>query len=383
MPSPVEVFASSFEPLRSRTAEWDARLAMIRRAKRFLYSSTYYVGPDTVGHDVLAALGDAAERGVRCTLVVDWFGQWLGASAWGPTETRRVDGWFAEAEARGVQVVWTSPTTWTRRLVGGGHHVKIQLCESGPALFASSNLSHHSFESWGEFSALLDGPVVETFLAALQAVIPDSQPERLDPRPLGDDPLRFEWWWFDPSADPTPFAPLRRGLANPITDGLIRSIDAARRSVSISSFYVKPEANLRAAILGAARRGVVVEVFHSGPDALGGMESSWLAAALDYPALLGAGVAVHEVAGGEHSKLVLVDDSLAIFGSYNLDNAAHDVVTEAMLATEDARVVSAVATVFADLRVDPGSQRIRHPRADWRWKRRAHAVAVRVLRRWL
>ncbi|MFT6146793.1 MAG: hypothetical protein ACJAV2_004689 [Myxococcota bacterium] len=46
-------------------------------------------------------------------------------------------------------------------------------------------------------------------------------------------------------------------------------------------------------------------------------------------------------------------------------------------------MVSAVEAVFADLRVDPRSQRIRHPRADWRWKRRAHALAVRGLRRWL
>jgi len=383
MPSSAVVYASSFEALRSRAAEWSARLAMIRRAERFVYSSTYYVGPDDVGHSTLQALGDAAERGVHPTLVIDRFGQRLGASAWGRTESRRVGQWLAQAEARGVKVVWTAPPTWTRTLVGGGHHVKIQLCESGPALFASSNLSSHSFHAWGEFSALLDGPVVQTLMDALQAVIPGPSADRLDPRPLGDAPLRFEWWWCDPSADPTLFAPFRQGALNPITEGLIDSIEGAQRSVSISSFYVKPSAHLRDAILRAARRGVSVEVFHSGPDALDGAEASWLAAALDYPALLAAGVAVHEVEGGEHSKLVLVDEQLAVFGSYNLDHAAHDVVAEAMLASADPRVVQTVAHVFASLRVAPDCRRVRHPRANWPLTRWARALAVRPVRRWL
>jgi cardiolipin synthase len=379
----MDVLASSFAPLRSRDAEWSARCEMIHRARRFLYSSTYYVGPDAIGEDVLGDLGDAAQRGVRTTLVIDRFGQWLGASAWGPRENRLVNRWLARAADRGVRIVWTAPASWTRTLVGGGHHVKIQVCESGPALFASSNLSRHSFEVWGEFAALLDGPVVQTLLTALQAVIPDPGDDRADPRSAGVDPLKLQWWWCDPSADATRFAPLRRGRRNPITDGLVRSIEAAQSSVAISSFYVKPEPSLRAAILDAARRGVAVDVFHSGPDALGGAETPWLAAALDYPELLDAGVAVHEMQGGEHSKLVLVDDRLAVFGSYNLDHAAHDVVAEAMFATEDPRVVVAVASVFESLRRDPGCERVWWPTQSWGARRHLHAQLTRPLRRWL
>jgi cardiolipin synthase len=191
------------------------------------------------------------------------------------------------------------------------------------------------------------------------------------------------WWWCDPSADPTPFAPLRTGRANPITDRLIEALDAARQSVRISSFYVKPVGHLRRAILAAARRGVRVQIFHSGRDALHGSESSWMAAAMDYPALLEAGVQVYEVAGGEHSKLVLVDNLLGVFGSYNLDHAAHDVVVEAMLASRDLRVVSALASVFEDLLASPHTVRVERARENWGLWRRAHARMLRPVRRWV
>ena len=357
---------------------------MIRRARRLLYTSTYYVGPDRIGQAVLDDLGAAAERGVATTLIIDRFGQWLGASAWGPRENRWVNQWLDEAAARGVRVVWTGPSSRTRRLVGGGHHVKIQVCESGPALFASSNLSRHSFETWGEFSALLDGPIVEVFYDALKAVIPDSIAHpRMDPRSLGEDSFALDWWWCDPNADPTPFAPLRRGAANPVTDGLIGVVNGAKERLAISSFYVKPEPRLRAAILAAARRGVHVEIFHSGPDALGGAEASWLAAALDYPALLAAGIHVYEIGGGEHSKALLADRRVAVFGSYNLDHAAHDVVTEAMLRSEDPRVVASVAALFEDLRSHERGVRVTEAAADWGLRRRAHARGVQAFRRWL
>lgn len=377
-----QVLASTFIPLRERRAEWDARRAMVQRARAFLYSSTYYVGPDMYGQTMLRDLGDAAQRGVRTTLLIDRCGQWLGSSAWGPRGTRAVWRWLKDAERRGVRIVWTTPACLADHLIGGGHHVKIQLCEDGPALFASSNLSRHSFEVWGEFAALLDGPIVATLLSALQTKLPAGEPrDRISDRAPGDDPIAMRWLWCDPSATPA-LTPRAQRRSNPVTTGLIDTVAAARHSVQVSSFYVKPEPGLRAAMLEAAGRGVRVEVFHSGPDGLDGTEAPWLAAAVDYPALMARGVAVYEVRGGEHSKLMLADGR-ALFGSYNLDHAAHDVVAEAMLASEDERVVSAVRDVFDALRADPLCHRVGRPREAWGVKRRLHARLVRPFRRWL
>ncbi len=106
-------------------------------------------------------------------------------------------------------------------------------------------------------------------------------------------------------------------------------------------------------MLRAARRGVRVEVFHSHREALPATDLAWIAAASTYDRLLDAGVAVYENRHGEHSKLVVVDDAWAAFGSYNFEDAAHDRLAEAMLASRDRRAVAPVAAIFDQLRADP------------------------------
>jgi phosphatidylserine/phosphatidylglycerophosphate/cardiolipin synthase-like enzyme len=106
-------------------------------------------------------------------------------------------------------------------------------------------------------------------------------------------------------------------------------------------------------VLRAARRGVLVEVFHSHRDALPATDLAWIAAAASYPRLLDAGVRLHENRRGEHSKIVLIDDAWAAFGSYNFEDAAHDRLGELMLESRDPRAVAPVRTIFDDLRRHP------------------------------
>ena len=96
-----------------------------------------------------------------------------------------------------------------------------------------------------------------------------------------------------------------------------------------------------------------VEVFHSHRDALPTTDLAWIAAATSYERLLAAGVRIYENRHGEHSKIVLVDDDTAAFGSYNFEDPAHDRLADAMLVTRDARVVRTTAAIFDDLRRDP------------------------------
>ena len=100
--------------------------------------------------------------------------------------------------------------------------------------------------------------------------------------------------WHDPNVHPwAPFV-----VANPLTDRLVALIDRAERRLAITSFYFKPARALAHAVLRAARRGVHVEIFHSGASALVESDVPWLCAAIDYPALLAAGVVIRESARG-------------------------------------------------------------------------------------
>ena len=96
-----------------------------------------------------------------------------------------------------------------------------------------------------------------------------------------------------------------------------------------------------------------VEIHHSHRDALPATDLAWIAAAAGYPRLLDAGVRIYENRAGEHSKIVLVDDARVAFGSYNFEDAAHDRLAEAMLATRHPAAVAPARAIFDHLRSDP------------------------------
>jgi len=135
-------------------------------------------------------------------------------------------------------------------------------------------------------------------------------------------------------------------------------VERARRSALITSFYFKPVRALLEAVLRASRRGVRVEVFHSHREALPATDLAWIAAAASYPALLEAGVQIYENLHGEHSKLVLIDDAWAAFGSYNFEDAAHDRLGELMLASRDPRAIAPLQAIFDGLRRHPDNLRV-------------------------
>jgi phosphatidylserine/phosphatidylglycerophosphate/cardiolipin synthase-like enzyme len=106
-------------------------------------------------------------------------------------------------------------------------------------------------------------------------------------------------------------------------------LGAARSSLRIANAYVLPPARLRDALLGARRRGVetslVTNSQSSGDEKIvfdGGQYRT-------YTELVPAGVAVCEWSGQGtmHAKTMLVDDRIAVVGSYNFDSrsARHDI----------------------------------------------------------
>ena len=165
--------------------------------------------------------------------------------------------------------------------------------------------------------------------------------------------LSLEYWLCNPNALQTGFGPLGWRGQNLVTDRLVEMVDAARESVRITSFYFKPVESLLAAVVRAARRGVQVEVYHSHRDALPATDLAWIAAAANYDRLWKAGVRVYENRHGEHSKIVLVDGEWVAFGSYNFEDAAHDRLAEAMLASRDPRAVEPASSIFDALRRHP------------------------------
>jgi len=348
--------ASSLLPLWDRAAEWARRLVMIREATSFLYLSTYYVEYDDYGIELLAALLAAQERGVAVNLLIDGFGQTLGGVLMSRESKAALAGRLEALRAAGAVVTVYRPARYLQRLLGGGQHVKIQVSEAGEAIFGSSNITRSSFDGWNEYSVSVRGPVVPELLDSYRQIGGSVVAAHLQPlRDVSRDPaanLSLEYWICNPNTLQASFGPLGWRGRNIVSERLIEMIDAARSSVSITSFYFKPVEPVLAAFVRAAERGVQVEVHHSHRDALPTTDLAWIAAAAHYDRLWKAGVRVHENRHGEHSKILLVDERWVAFGSYNFEDAAHDRLAEAMLASRDPRAVDPARSIFAELRQD-------------------------------
>ena len=372
--------ASALVSLWNRAAEWERRLAMIRDARSFLYLSTFYIEYDAYAIELVDALLAAQQRGVSVHLLVDAFGQKLGGIVMSSDQRASLRRALDRLRSAGVVVTMYRAPRVVQRLVGGGQHVKIQVSDAGEALFSSGNITKVSYEEWNENAVAVRGPVVRMMLESLREIGGAVQTDHLDAldvvaaREVADLPL--DYWFFNPNPGQGLFGPIGWRGRNPVTDHMIEMLDAAVTSARITSFYFKPTPALMDAVLRAAARGVAVEVFHSHRDALPTTDLAWIAAAVNYDRLLDASVAIYEHLHGEHSKIVLIDDAWAAFGSYNFEDAAHDRLAEAMLASRDRRAVEPAVAIFNLLRADPRNQRV----TSASFKALPDALRVRVAR---
>jgi cardiolipin synthase len=385
--------ASSFLPLWDRAAEWRQRLGMIEEARSFLYLSTFYIEWDNYARELLDALERAARRGVEVSLLVDGFGQRLGGVLMTPGDKAALTVRLHALREAGADVRYYRPRHAVQRWVGGGQHIKIQAADTGEVITGSSNLTKTSFEGWNEFSVAVRGPIARMVLESWR-LMGDVDPAHLghlarleDDRPAMARPSSagtFDYWCCNPNLHQTVTGPFGWRGRNVVTDRMIDMLDAARTSASITAFYFKPVPALMDAVLRAAGRGVRVEVFHSHRDALPATELAWIAAAAGYRRLLAAGVTIRENRRGEHSKIVLVDDAWAAFGSYNFEDAAHDRLAEAMLATRDAGAVASIRAIIEGLRADAGTETVTSGWAGALSPRlRAKMVCLAPLKRWM
>ena len=332
-----------------------AMIEAVDRARRSVRVLTYVYWTGGVADRFADALVRAAGRGADVRVVLD---------AWG---ARKMDDALERRMTEaGVHVAWFHPFTWDGvRRVNHRTHRKIMIVDDEIAFVGGVGIAREwegdargpdewrddHFRVTGPAVRWIDGSFAENWLNASGELLLEGagDDDALDPTGSGVGTDRIAVL----SASP-------RGDVSPVALTYWAALHAARESVDVSSPYFVPDPALLEAIAATARRGVRVRLLVPGPHADKALVR--LASRAHYPALLDAGVEVHEFQPTMlHVKAVLVDGRWSIVGSANFDNRSFELNDEIVLLTDSAPFAARMHETFeADVarstRLDPATR---------------------------
>lgn len=310
-----------------------ALLADIDAAQHELHLLYYLMLDDAVGQAFADALRRAAQRGVRCRLLLDAVGAKPGLRA------------FAKPlRAAGIQVqpMLAGGLAWRRSSrMDLRNHRKIAVIDGRIGYTGSQNLAQAEFVRGfpnREVVARVQGPVVAQ-LAALFAsdwYIETGEVLEIDtaaPTATGDAPAQVL-----PSGPAYPFENARNAM--------IAMIQRAQHHVVLATPYFVPDDATLDALRIAALSGIDVQLILSKTN--NQRLSAWTQASY-YDELLLAGVRIalyrpHFL----HAKHLSVDDEIALVGSINLDIRSFALNAEVGLLCYDPAVVARLRAIEAD-----------------------------------
>jgi len=303
----------------------------VERAERTAFIQTYVWHPSDRSERLVAALIDAAGRGVDCRLLLD------GVGCHRMLRSRQCQ---AMRDA-GVRVVAALPVGLYRLIVRRPdvrNHRKIAVFDSRVALCGSQNITDASFGMggyqpvgpWVDASVLVEGPGAQVLqMVFLRDWEYDARETLADATPYIPE---IEWTH---SADvPVQVVPWGPGAPSRLFEAaFLSSIYSARREVWIASPYFVPDEAIFGAIAATARRGVDIRLIvpRRNDSLLVGA-----AARSFYGDLLEAGARIFEFEPSLlHTKAMAIDDEIAVLGSANLDVRSFFINFEVMLFVYD------------------------------------------------
>lgn len=323
---------------RDGQAAWDELAALIDSAQTQLDICTYILGNDALGRRVGRLLEAKAAAGVRVQLLLDAVGSWR--TSWAQVRQLR---------AAGVQVRWFMPLLHNplRGHVNLRNHRKLTIADGQRLWSGGRNLAAEYFTGdgrtppWTDLSFTLEGPL------AAQAQSLFNIHWRRDRGSAGMDS------GADPGAPASLQAPAHDGpqhRAQLIPSGpdqaedtvhglLLTALYRARRRVLVVTPYFVPDDSLLTALCLAARRGVQVELVL---PARSNHRLADIARARALRELAAAGGCIRFASGMVHAKAVVVDDTLALCGSLNLDPRSLFLNFEMMVVFYAAEDIAAV-----------------------------------------
>ena len=289
----------------------------------------YIFADDAVGQSVIASLGRAVRRGVRCEVLLDP----VGSRPW-------IRGTIESLKREGVATRQALPFHWlrgrTRRDMR--NHRKLFVIDGVVGYAGSQNIVARDFRPGvvnKELVARVTGPIV----SALEAVIVmdwcletnETPPDLLPvPAKCGSAVLQLL-----PSGADYPLEGFQTLL--------VWQLHEARKKAVIVSPYFIPDQDVVGALQTAAARGVEVDILVS---KVVDQRLVNLAQRSYYDELLACGVRIHEFRDHLlHAKNVSIDGNLGIVGSSNVDLRSFQLNEEVSLLLLDRSSVASLEKI--------------------------------------
>ena len=325
------------------TAEtFRAMAASIDAATHHVNALYYQTSWDEYTAPFYEALGRAVARGVTVRLLVDHHGM---RTIPGHRDFRR------RLNAMGIEwheMLPFAPLRGQIRRPDLRNHRKILVIDGREAYIGSHNLVAHDYDTpsyqkagmlYDDTSVSVRGPIVAQIQAVFAVDWYYACKEVLTPEVLAPPAAQETGEREEEQASAMqiiPSGPAYRGEPN--LRAFVHMISSARTHVSITSPYFIPDEALMTALTNAALSGVTVELFVSeqfDQFLVGHAQRSY------YGPLLKAGVRIHLYHKPRmlHSKYMIVDGSLCIIGSSNMDVRSFGLNYEIVLVADSARLV--------------------------------------------
>jgi cardiolipin synthase len=314
-------------------AFYPAMLEAINKATHSINMELYIFQPGRIADQFVAELSAKARQGVIVTIVVDALGS---LNLWGrPVRRLRKAG----CRIQSYQALrWYSLARLNNRT-----HRELLVVDGRIAFIGGAGIADWwafpSFKRlrwhkpWRDTMARVEGPVV----AALQGVAAENWLECCGEILTGPDYFPDLKAIGETTAFVVKSSPSDRATSSRVTFQLL--MEAADRSVQISTPYFLPDRALRRALCETARRGVSISVIVPGRNT----DQRWvrLASRRMWGELLRAGVRIFEYrVTMTHVKVFIADDLWAVLGTTNIDNRSFEHNDEVNLAMRDPQVAT-------------------------------------------
>ncbi|MDP3208734.1 MAG: cardiolipin synthase [Rhodoglobus sp.] len=342
--------------------------ADIDTAERYVHVEFFILALDATTEPFFAALERARARGVTVRVLSDHLMSIL-SSARKPTLARLADmgaEWHGMLPLRPLRGQWQRPDLRNHRklvVVDGrvGHTGSQNMIASNYGKKKAIKRGLH----WHEVMVRLEGPVVReldaVFVTDWYSETDELLPLDTSPVVLGDDPALLD-------AQVLPSGP---SFENDNNLKLYTTlIHKAERQVSITSPYFVPDEAIQLAIMTAASRGLLVELYVS---EIGDQFLVYHAQRSYYEDLLRAGVRIYLYRAPTvlHSKHFTIDDDVAIVGSSNMDIRSFSLNMEVSVMVHGAEFVQRMRAIEASYREQSSELRLDE------WVRRPWGEKVR------